>query len=154
MSPSLRSHPNHPQKPVSPPYTRFVRGNGYGSGHRLRHSLAGSPLLQTESGSLSFGTASPPRAAPHPVSQRRSCLRLLSRCSSRDDSDFHWLISYMCVRTSGASMTAESRPASTSAVTDRRYKLAISHSQVTPEPRSAKAAPVKNTQKRDLKKVY
>ena len=27
-------------------------------------------------------------------------LRLLSRCSSRDNSDFHWLISYMCVRTS------------------------------------------------------
>lgn len=100
MTPSLRSHPNHPQQPISLPYTRFVRGNGYDSGHRLRHSLAGSPLLQTESGSLSFGTASPPRAAPHPVSRRRSCLRLLSRCSSRDDSDFHWLISYMCVRTS------------------------------------------------------
>ena len=100
MTPSLRSHPNHPQQPVSPPYTRNVRGNGCGSGHWLRHSLAGSPLLQTESGSLLFGTAGLPRAAPHPVSRRRSCLRLLSRCSSRDDSDFHWLISYMCVRTS------------------------------------------------------
>ena len=100
MTPSLRSHHNHPQQPISLPYTRFVRGNGYDSGHRLRHSLGGSPLLQTESSSLSFGTASPPRAAPHPVSRRRSCLRLLSRCSSRDDSDFHWLISYMCVRTS------------------------------------------------------
>jgi hypothetical protein len=100
MIPSLRSHPNHPQQPISLPYTRFVRGNGYGSGHWLRHSFAGSPLLQTESGSLSFGTTSPPRAAPHPVSRRRSCLRLLSRCSSRDDSDFHWLISYMCIRTS------------------------------------------------------
>ena len=99
MTPSLRSHPNHPQQPVSPPYTRNVRGNGYGSGHWLRHSFAGSPLLQTESGSLSFGTTSPPRAAPHPVSRRRSCLWLLSRCSSRDDSDFHWLISYMCIRT-------------------------------------------------------
>ena len=108
MTPSLRSHPNHPQQPVSPPYTRNVRGNRYGSGHWLRHSLAGSPLLQTESGSLLFGTAGPPRAAPHPVSRRRSCLRLLSRCSSRDDSDFHWLISYMCVRTSGVSMTAGS----------------------------------------------
>ena len=100
MTPSLRSHPNHPQQPISLPYTRFVRGNGYDSGHWLRHLLAGSPLLQTESGSLSFGTTGPPRAAPHPVSRRRSCLRLLSRCSSRDDSDFHWLISYMCVRTS------------------------------------------------------
>ena len=106
MTPSLRSHPNHPQQPISPPYTRFVRGNGYGSGHWLRHLLAGSPLLQTESGSLSFGTAGLPRAAPHPVSRRRSCLRLLSRCSSRDDSDFHWLISYMCVRTSGVSVSA------------------------------------------------
>src|SRR5690606_33042310 len=38
-------------------------------------------------------------AAPHPASRRRSCLRLLSRCSSRDDSDFHWLISWMCART-------------------------------------------------------
>jgi hypothetical protein len=99
MTPSLRSHPNHPQQPISLPYTRFVRGNGYGSGHWLRHLPAGSPLLKTESGSLSFGTTDPPRAAPHPVSRRRSCLRLLSRCSSRDDSDFHWLISYMCVRT-------------------------------------------------------
>ena len=36
-----------------------------------------SPLLQTESGSLSFGTIGPPR----------------------DDADFHWLISYMCIRT-------------------------------------------------------
>ena len=106
MTPSPRSHPNHPQQPVSPPYTRNVRGNGCGSCHWLRHSLAGSPLLQTESGSLLFGTAGPPRAAPHPVSRRRSCLRLLSRCSSRDDSDFHWLISYMCVRTSGVSMSA------------------------------------------------
>ena len=102
MTPSLRSHPNHPQQPISLPYTRFVRGNGYGSGHWLRHLPAGSPLLKTESGSLSFGTTDPPRAAPHPVSRRRSCLRLLSRCSSRDDSDFHWLISYMCVRTSTA----------------------------------------------------
>ena len=100
MTPSLRSHPNHPQQPISLPYTRFVRGNGYGSGHWLRHLPAGSPLLKTESGSLSFGTTDPPRAAPHPVSRRRSCLRLLSRCSSRDDSDFHWLISYMGVRTS------------------------------------------------------
>jgi hypothetical protein len=66
---------------------------------RLRQSLAGSPLLQAESGSLSFGTAGPPRAAPHPASRRRSCLRLLSRCSSREDSDFHWLISCMCART-------------------------------------------------------
>ena len=30
------------------------------------------------------------------------CLRQLSRCSSRDDSDFHWLISWMCARTSAA----------------------------------------------------
>jgi hypothetical protein len=122
MTPSPRSHPNHPQQPVSPPYTRFVRGNGYGSGHWLRHLLAGSPLLQTESGSLSFGTTCLPRAAPHPVSRRRSCLRLLSRCSSRDDSDFHWLISYMCVRTSGVSMSA--RGSSDSAVIDSRYKPA------------------------------
>ena len=121
MTPSLRSHPNHPQQPVSLPYTRFVRGNGCGSCHWLRHSLAGSPLLQTESGSLSFGTASPPRAAPHPVSRRRSCLRLLSRCSSRDDSDFHWLISYMCVRTSGVSMSAGGG-GSDSAVIDSRYR--------------------------------
>ena len=123
MTPSLRSHPNHPQQPVSPPYTRNVRGNRYGSGHWLRHSLAGSPLLQTESGSLLFGTAGPPRAAPHPVSRRRSCLRLLSRCSSRDDSDFHWLISYMCVRTSGVSMSA--RGSSDSAVIDSRYKTRV-----------------------------
>ena len=135
MTPSLRSHPNHPQQPVSPPYTRNVRGNGYGSGHWLRHSLAGSPLLQTESGSLLFGTAGPPRAAPHPVSRRRSCLRLLSRCSSRDDSDFHWLISYMCVRTSGVSMSAGvvktiggHRPPlqRCSSVIDRRYSVAPS----------------------------
>jgi hypothetical protein len=122
MTPSPRSHPNHPQQPVSPPYTRNVRGNGCGSCHWLRHSLAGSPLLQTESGSLLFGTAGLPRAAPHPVSRRRSCLRLLSRCSSRDDSDFHWLISYMCVRTSGVSMSAGG--GSDSAVIDSRYKPA------------------------------
>ena len=102
MIPSLRSHPSHPQQPVSPPWTRDVGGNGCRSCGRLRQSLGGSPLLQTESGSLSFGTADPPRAAPHPVSRRRSCLRLLSRCSSRDDSDFHWLISCMCARTSAA----------------------------------------------------
>ena len=101
MRPSLRSHPNHPQQPVSPPWTRDVGGNGRRSCGRLRQSLEGSPLLQTESGSLVFGTAGPPRAALHPVSRRRSCLRLLSRCSSRDDSDFHWLISCMCARTSG-----------------------------------------------------
>jgi hypothetical protein len=88
-----------------------VRGNGYGSGHWLRHLLAGSPLLQTESGSLSFGTTGLPRAAPHLVSRRRSCLRLLSRCSSRDDSDFHWLISYMCVRTSTARLACVLRSA-------------------------------------------
>ena len=109
MTPSLRSHPNHPQQPVSPPYTRNVRGNRYGSGHWLRHSLAGSPLLQTESGSLLFGTAGPPRAAPHPVSRRRSCLRLLSRSSSRDDSDSHWLISCMCVRTSARAIACRFR---------------------------------------------
>ena len=99
MIPSLRSHPNHPQQPVSPPWTRDVGGNGYRPCGRLRQSLEGSPLLQTESGSLSFGTAGPPRAALHPVSRRRSCLRLLSRCSSRDDLDFHLLISCMCART-------------------------------------------------------
>jgi hypothetical protein len=36
--------------------------------------------------------------------RRRSCLRLLSRCSSREDSDFHWLISCICTRTRAASM--------------------------------------------------
>jgi hypothetical protein len=101
MIPSLRSHPSHTQQPVSPPWTRDVGGNGCRSCGRLRHSLEGSPLLRTESGSLVFGTAGPPRAALHPVSRRRSCLRLLSRCSSRDDSDFHWLISCMCARTKG-----------------------------------------------------
>ena len=99
MTPSLRSHPNHPQPSVSPPSTRGVGGNGYRSCSRLRLSLGGSPPLKAESGSLSFGTAGPPRAALHPVSRRRSCLRLLSRSSSRDDSDFHWLISCMCIRT-------------------------------------------------------
>jgi hypothetical protein len=99
MIPSLRSHPNPPQQPVSPPCTRDVEGNGYRTCGRLRHQPEGSPLRQTESGSLVFGTAGPPRAALHPVSRRRSCLRRLSRCSCRDDSDFHLLISCMCVRT-------------------------------------------------------
>ncbi len=49
----------------------------------------------------------PPPAAPHPVSRRRSCLRLLSRCSSRDDSDFHLLISCICVRTGCVPPAAE-----------------------------------------------
>ena len=99
MLPSLRSRPNHPQQPVPLPWTRDVRGNSRRSRGRLRLSLAGSPPLLTESGSLAFGTAGPPPAAPHPASRRRSCLRLLSRCSSREDSDFHWLISWMCART-------------------------------------------------------
>ena len=70
-------------------------GIGCRSCDRLRHSLGGSPPLKAESGSLSFGTAVPPPAAPHPVSRRRSCLRLLSRCSSRKDSDSHWLLSWL-----------------------------------------------------------
>jgi len=45
------------------------------------------------------------RAALHPVSRRRSCLRLLSRSSFRDDSDFHGLISCMCAHASGVSVT-------------------------------------------------
>jgi hypothetical protein len=79
--------------------TRILFHAGYRTCGRLRHQPEGSPLRQTESGSLVFGTAGPPRAALHPVSRRRSCLRRLSRCSSRDDSDFHLLISCMCVRT-------------------------------------------------------
>ena len=100
------------QQPVSPFLTRAVRGNGCRSCARLRHSLEGSPLLETESDSLSFGTAGPPRAALHPVSRRRSCLRLLSRCSSRDDSDFHWLISCMCARTRDGSPSGPTIPSS------------------------------------------
>ena len=54
-----------------------------------------------------YGTAGAPQAAPHSVSRRRSCLRQISRCSSRDDSGFHWLSSCRCVRTSGVTMSAE-----------------------------------------------
>jgi hypothetical protein len=99
MGPSPRSRPNHPRQPDASPWTRDAGHTGRRPCGRLRHSSAGSPLSQAESDSLSFGTAGPHPAAPHPASRRRSCFLLLSRSSSRDDSDSHRLIPCMCVRT-------------------------------------------------------
>jgi hypothetical protein len=75
----LRSHPNHPQQPVPPPWTRDVGGNGYRSCSRL--------AVVVNRNGFTF------------VWDRKSASGCFPVARPLDDSDFHGLISYMCVRT-------------------------------------------------------
>src|SRR5882724_9086574 len=98
MSPSVRSHSNyncadtvrHRQALGRPWFAALAAG--------FAHSLEGSPRAATESSLLAltglFGTALPPRAAPHPALLQRSCLRLPPTSCLPMGYDFHILSSW------------------------------------------------------------
>jgi len=99
MYPSDHSHSNHTQTDLSPALGSAVPRDVHRSCGRLRHLLAGSPDLNAESSSLAFGTNLPSPAAPHPVSRRRSCLRLHAGVCLQREYDFHILSSWFHGRT-------------------------------------------------------
>ncbi len=125
MLPSGRSRSTHTLADACPVLavpgpSRVRRLRGW-----LRLSLAGSPDQHAVSSSLSFGTNLPPRAAPHPVLRRRSCLRLPRDFCLRGGYDFHILSSWFHGRTSAAS-SRRFRRADPSA---RSHPTARSHSR-------------------------
>jgi len=103
MLPSDRSRSNHTQTDLSAALAGLVPRQVCRLRSRLRLSLAGSPGSHAESSSLvladTFGTDLPSPAAPHPVSRRRSCLRLHAGSCLRRGYDFHILISWFHGRT-------------------------------------------------------